>query len=140
MEGQRVGQPAEWSWYGMTDEEAQPYEIFVESFGACPVIRLTGEFDLRAAPDLREALVGVLEAPDAEGKPVLVDMEELSFLDSTIISVLLSAEQLAQRKSRRVSLVSVPDHVSRIFGVTGIEGVLRSYPTKDDAVAAGSGK
>lgn len=126
----------------MTDPE-HLYEIETDSFSGSPVVRLLGEFDLRSAPDLREALVGAIR-PEPEGREgekggagvrpvVLVDMEGLTFLDSTIISVLLSAEQHAQQSGGELRLASVPAHVSRILGMTGIDAVLPSYPTLAEA-------
>jgi anti-anti-sigma factor len=128
----------------MTDQPAL-YEISIDSFATLPVVRLVGEFDLRAAPDLRESLVGVLdpepergadEAPNGRVGAVLIDMEGLRFLDSTIISVLLSADQLAQEKGRQVRFAAVPSNVARIFGVTGIEGVLKTYSSLEEAARA----
>lgn len=116
--------------------DSHGYSIVPGSHDGCEVLALAGELDLNAAPDLREAFLAALEDGRSSG-PVLVDMTELQFLDSTIISVLLSAVQRAQQQDRQVRLVAVPPHVARILGVTGLEDVLRSYPDLDAAASAG---
>jgi len=111
------------------------YSIDLASHDGLQLLRLNGEFDLRAAPDLREAILDALGAESASG-PLLVDMSGLDFLDSTIISVLLTAVQRGQEMGRQLRLAGVAPHVSRILGVTGIESVLPSYPTLEEAASA----
>jgi anti-sigma B factor antagonist len=104
------------------------YEIHHEQGSVPPCLRLSGEMDLRAASDLREHLLRAL----AEGHGNLVlDLAELSFIDSTIISVLIMARKRAVTLNGEVRLRNVPGRIQRILTITGIDSL---FPT-DDAVS-----
>jgi anti-sigma B factor antagonist len=121
-------------------EPAEPgYSIERGSHAELQLLRLRGEFDLRAAPDLREAIVEALDAGGASG-PLLVDMAGLDFLDSTIISVLLAGVKRAKEAGRDLRLAGLAPQVARILGVTGIDSVLPSYATVEEAASAPPGR
>src|SRR5258706_10631574 len=80
-------------------------------------IRLAGELDLACAHELREALRGL------EGDAVL-DCSELSFVDSTGLSVLLGAHRRFEAEGDRLRLVGVSQRVRRTLHVAGLDHVL----------------
>jgi anti-sigma B factor antagonist len=85
-----------------------------------PCLKLAGEMDLRAATDLREALLKALA--DGDGS-VLLDLTSLSFIDSTIISVLIMARKRADTSNGQVRLRNVPGRIQRILAITGIDSL-----------------
>ncbi|MHB1988498.1 MAG: STAS domain-containing protein [Acidimicrobiales bacterium] len=88
--------------------------------GSVPVLRLGGEMDLRAATELRGAL---LQALTDGGGSVLLDLTELTFMDSTIISVLIMARKRAETASGEVRLRNVAGRIQRILSITGIDSL-----------------
>ncbi len=98
-------------------EEPVGYSIRRRDGADPPELALEGELDLRAASELREAL---LEALSESGGHVALDMTALSFLDSTIISVLIMAKKRAEAAGGEVRLRNVSDRVKRTFSITGI--------------------
>ncbi|HLI43190.1 MAG TPA: STAS domain-containing protein [Acidimicrobiales bacterium] len=103
------------------------FEIHHEQGSVPPCLRLSGEMDLRAATDLREELLKAL----AEGHGnVVLDLAELSFIDSTIISVLIMARKRAGTLDGEVRLRNVPGRIQRILTITGIDSLFST----DDAV------
>ena len=80
-------------------------------------IRLAGELDLACAHELREALRGI------DGDAVL-DCSELSFIDSTGLSVLLGGHRRFEAEGNRLQLVGVTQAVHRTLQVAGIDQVL----------------
>lgn len=78
------------------------------------VISVAGEVDLACAPRMLEAIL-------AAGPEVLVDMSEVTFMDSTGISVLVEARNTltAGGGSLKVSAVSGP--VQRVLAMTGMD-------------------
>jgi anti-sigma B factor antagonist len=113
----------------MTDEvlpgeEPIGFSIAREDGDHPPTVRLEGELDLRAATELREE---ILRALSDGGGSVRLDMTRLSFLDSTIISVLIMAKRRAEQAGGEVTLRNVPARVKRVFSITGIDEL---FPTE----------
>jgi anti-anti-sigma factor len=80
-------------------------------------VRVAGEVDLACAHRLRAALRGLT------GDAVL-DCSELSFIDSTGLSVLLGAHRRFEAEGRRLRLVGVSPAVHRTLHVAGLDRVL----------------
>lgn len=103
-------------------EEPVAYAITWRPESGVPALYLSGELDLRAATELREELLRAL----GEGSgSVILDMGELAFLDSTIISVLIMAKKRAETAGGEVRLRRVPDRVRRVFSITGIDSLFQ---------------
>ena len=79
------------------------------------LLTLRGELDLATVPMLEEAL----QRAERTHELVVVDLRELTFLDSTGLHVLISAEQRARRSSARLVIVQGPPQVRRLLELTG---------------------
>jgi anti-sigma B factor antagonist len=96
------------------------------------VIRLQGESDAYVAPRIRSDLEGALGGPT----PVVVDLSQATFIDSTVVGILLeglaSSEQL-----ERPLLLLLPDdsapEVHRLFELTGLASLLPVVRSWDEA-------
>jgi anti-sigma B factor antagonist len=80
-------------------------------------VDLWGELDLAGSPELREALV---EASGRPGADVTVDAVRLTFLDSTGISVLVSACKRIRAEGGTFRLRNVSGVVRRVLEVSGL--------------------
>lgn len=89
------------------------------------VLTLSGELDLTAIDQFRDLLTTALRA-----NPVVdVDLARLTFLDSTILSVLVTAYQDATAAGGTLNLINPAGHVRRVLTVTGILPLLSPPPT-----------
>jgi anti-sigma B factor antagonist len=89
-----------------------------ERAGQMHTIRAGGELDMFAAPALRDALAGALDA----GAPrVLVDLAEVTFVDSTTIGVLAAASKQLREAGSRLCLRCTNRNVLRTFEIAGID-------------------
>jgi anti-anti-sigma factor len=86
------------------------------------VIRLHGELDIDAAPDLERALLRSRPA----GQRVVLDLSELQFMDSTGLRVLLRARAAAEEGHWEIFLRDVPSNIRRLFDMTGVHEALPS--------------
>jgi anti-anti-sigma factor len=86
------------------------------------VIRLRGELDIDAAPDLERALLRSRPA----GQRVMLDLSELKFMDSTGLRVLLRARAAAEEGRWEIFLRDVPSNIQRLFDMTGVHEALPS--------------
>jgi anti-anti-sigma factor len=84
------------------------------------VVRETGSLDLGQAARVREALQSAFTASDAD---VSVDLTEVDFVDSVMLSVFITAHKRFAASGRHVSFVVPPD-LLRVFELTGLVGVL----------------
>ncbi|MBJ7329146.1 MAG: STAS domain-containing protein [Solirubrobacteraceae bacterium] len=96
------------------------------------LVVLSGELDLFSAPRLRN----VLEAACADGKPVCVDLAEVPFLDTTALAALLSARRAARDRRAPFVVAAAGTAVARILDQAGLGELLRSFPTRAEALAA----
>ena len=81
-------------------------------------LALTGELDLSTVGKVQEELRRV----EASGPPVLVlDLSKLTFLDSTGLRCLVTADERGREAGRRVVIVRGPDPVQRVFAITRLE-------------------
>ncbi|MET7682115.1 STAS domain-containing protein [Streptomyces sp. NPDC005423] len=98
-----------------------------------PVIELAGDLDHDSAPRVRAVLPGLVIAP---GGQLVVDLAGLTFCDSSGITVLIAARNRALEAEASIVLSAVPDRVSRIFRIVGLEQIFPTHPTAEAAVAA----
>jgi anti-sigma B factor antagonist len=110
--------------FGLTDESVGAHEH---------VVALSGEVDAHSAPRLGSRLFGLAE----EGKTrVVVDLSEVTFMDSTGIGVLLNALRHFSLRHARMVLVCPTERMLRPFQVTGLVGRLTIFDSRERALAA----
>ncbi|MFB8029333.1 MULTISPECIES: STAS domain-containing protein [unclassified Streptomyces] len=97
---------------------------------AGPVIEFAGELDHHTAPEVRDALLGLNLRP---GQQLVLDLTEITFCDSSGISVLIAARNHALACDASIALAGVPERVARIFRIVGLDHV---FPTHRTAQAA----
>ena len=81
------------------------------------VVALEGEIDLSTAP---EAERRIAEAESAGPERLVVDLREVTFMDSSGLRVLLTAHKRALEAGRGFALVPGGDAVRRLLDVTGL--------------------
>jgi anti-sigma B factor antagonist len=109
--------------------------IAVERQDAVAVVAVSGEHDVFTAPSLRAAVNEPLE----RGEPVVVDLTAATFIDSSILAVLLGG--LRRAREGKVGFAVVLDDaadspVRRILDVTGLVPVFPIREGRALAVAA----
>jgi anti-sigma B factor antagonist len=98
-----------------------------------PAFAVRGDVDLAAAPDLEAALEAAVR--DSVGA-LLVDLTDVSFIDSTGLQVLLRTRGLLGREDRALALVCPHGPVRRVFELAGVSDVFALYATREAAAAA----
>ncbi len=97
--------------------DVDPLQIDVSRNDEAIVIVLEGELDVSIAPMLQHVL---LEAAQSGANRVLCDVEKLQYLDSTGISVFVSAQKRLRLGERDLVLVRPNERFVRLLGVTGL--------------------
>lgn len=102
------------------------------------MITLRGESDAFAAPRVRSDLATALGTE----APLLVDLTQATFIDSTIVAVLLEGLANCEKLERPLVLLLPDDaapEVHRLFEITGLAGLLpvvRSWDEAADRIGA----
>ncbi|MGI5211424.1 STAS domain-containing protein [Plantactinospora sp. CA-290183] len=106
--------------------------VRTEQRGEMAVVSVGGELDMATAPQLQDQITDLLE----KGQTRLVfDLSDLTFCDSTGLSVFVRARNSADEAGGVVRLAAPRRGVLRILEVSGLVEVLQTYPTVDEAVA-----
>ena len=97
------------------------------------VVTVAGEVDVYTAAQLRTAL----DEEIASGRSQLVvDLDAVSFLDSTGLGVLVGRLKLVRNHSGWLRIVCSNDRILRVFRITGLDKVFGIHPTLDEALTA----
>jgi anti-anti-sigma factor len=93
-------------------------EVTTQDSGGHVTVSLKGELDLSSVGKVEAELKRV----EAHGPSLLVlDLSQLSFLDSTGLRAVVTADERARSDGRRFVIVRGPDAVQRVFSITRLE-------------------
>jgi anti-sigma B factor antagonist len=84
------------------------------------VVRVGGEFDVAVAADVAAIVDELLDAGFAR---IVVDLRDLTFMDSAAVHALVSAHRSAERRGCALSLVRGPGHVHRVLELTATDSL-----------------
>lgn len=110
-------------------------EIRVEKpEGGPAVLTVHGEHDLHTAPEMRRRIDELLEA----GEPIVVDLSPATFIDSSILGVLLDGRRRANEAEIGFTVAQADGAVavSRVLQVTGLRTELPVHETLEQALSA----
>lgn len=100
------------------------------------ILKVGGEIDVYSAPNLREALINLVN----DGKyHIVVDMENVDFLDSTGLGVLVGGLKRVRAHQGSLGLVCDKERILKIFRITGLTKVFAIYSSVDEAVSEEQG-
>jgi anti-anti-sigma factor len=111
------------------------FECSVDTRADVAHVSLAGELDLAASGKLDDLLGGL---QNGAGITVVVDMRELTFIDSTGLRTVLAANKRSRENGSRLLLVRGPKSVQQTFAITGLDKhlVFIDDPSRlDDAVS-----
>jgi anti-sigma B factor antagonist len=100
------------------------------------VVDVKGEVDLFTAPKLREHVVGLVEE---DKRQIVVNLEDVDFMDSTGLGVLVGALKRLKEKDGQLALVCSQGSVLRVLTVTGLNKVFAIFDSVEEATTADKG-
>lgn len=97
------------------------------------VLAIAGEVDLHRSPEVKERLNPLIE----QKRPsVVVDLSEVSYIDSSGLALLIEAMQRVQSYGGKLALCGIRENVKAIFEIARLDQVFRIFP---DVSAARAG-
>jgi len=100
-------------------------EYSIEAKGRFTVIALEGEIDLYFSPQARDVILKCLHEKHA----VLIDLSQVSYLDSSGVASLVEGYQLAKRDGLDFALVGVGPAAMQVFQLARLDRVFPIYDT-----------
>jgi anti-anti-sigma factor len=102
------------------DVDVMPDRAFVR-------VRPVGEVDLSTSPDLRAQLDQLW---DSGWTDIVVDLRDVTFMDSSGVHVLLDHHRRAARGGMSFAIIDGAPSVSRLLSLTGLDALL-TYASVD---------
>jgi anti-sigma B factor antagonist len=103
--------------------------------GEVAVLSVRGEIDLNTAPVLLEILLPALERG---GGRVVVDLSEVTFMDSAGVHLLLNTARRLKPQNRPLAIACCEGaQVHRLLALLGLLDIVAVHRSREDAVTAG---
>jgi anti-sigma B factor antagonist len=96
---------------------SQTFECAVRESGRNAAwIRVSGELDIATGTQLEQTLREAL----GSARLVVVDLRQLTFMDSTGVHLMIEADARARRSAQRLVRVRGPEQIDRLFDLVGL--------------------
>jgi anti-sigma B factor antagonist len=95
------------------------------------VLSVSGEIDMATAPSLRERLHALLAEDRSH---LVVDLDDVGFLDSTALGVLVGVLKRARTEGGEVRIASTQPRVRKVFEITRLDSAFDLFDSVDEAV------
>ncbi|MFI8265765.1 MULTISPECIES: STAS domain-containing protein [unclassified Streptomyces] len=103
-------------------------DIDVEVHGGATVVRPHGEMDISRADHFRQVLLSALSGKGPT-HDLVVDLQHLSFCDSSGLNALLAARTVAASESSQNLYLAAPrEQFMRLLKITGVEDLFTIEP------------
>ena len=103
-----------------------------EKLGHVLVLNLAGDIDLTGAKLFRERIVQVLDRGE---QALLIDFTDVTYINSTGLSVLILAAKRLGGSNGKLALTGVTDSIQRVLKITGLTSLFAILPTRVEALA-----
>jgi anti-sigma B factor antagonist len=83
-------------------------------------IKLSGEMDINSSDEEKQELQDIIDQNRAD---IEIDCEELSYIDSTGIGVLIGILKKIKKSDKKIVLKNTKDNIRRLFNITGLDKI-----------------
>jgi anti-sigma B factor antagonist len=92
------------------------------------LVALDGEIDMHSSPAAREAILSALRG----GRPVLIDLSAVTYIDSSGVANLVEGYQLARRQQIPFALLGVSEAAGSVLRLARLDKVFPIYASIAD--------
>jgi anti-sigma B factor antagonist len=111
-----------------TRDDPQPFSCRTETLdGGETLVHAAGELDVHTCSEFQQA---VNDAQARHPGHLVIDLSEVTFMDSTALGVLV---MLQRSMSRPLDVVVTQQHLRRVLVITGLDSVFALHDTVDEA-------
>ncbi len=117
-------------------KEIGPMGISTEREGATLIAKTEGRVDGANAREFQDALE---EAIDPADRAVILDLENLSYISSAGLRVILLTAKTLRKQDASLSVCSLSEPIRQVFEISGFDKIIPIHASQAEAVAAVSG-
>jgi anti-sigma B factor antagonist len=95
------------------------------------IFKLNGNLNSNTSPELEDK---IFEAIKNESKNMILDFEDLDYISSAGLRVIMKAAKNLKQSEGMIVLCSMQDYVKEVFEIAGFDAYLPIFSTMDDAL------
>jgi anti-sigma B factor antagonist len=95
--------------------------VDVSTRSAQCIITVSGDVDIEVSERLGTAGVAAVEAADSSCELIVVDLTDVTFIDSSGLAALVAISNAATTRGSAVRLRGVPPQTAKILKITGLD-------------------
>lgn len=96
------------------------------------ILDVSGEIDVYTAPRFKEVVNGVIASGQNH---LIVNMENVTYMDSSGFGTLLSATKRLRPEGGTVNLVKCNNPITRMLRITRLDTIFGTFLSEDEAIA-----
>ena len=96
------------------------------------VVAFEGDVDLQSSPEARKVLLETV----GKGLPIMVDLSQVGYIDSSGVASLVESFQAARKAGQDLILISVSEGAKRVLELARLDKVFTICDTLEDGIAA----
>ncbi len=97
------------------------------------VVDLNGEIDVYTSPKVKEAITELI---DQGHYALIINLENVRYIDSTGLGVLIGGLKRVREHSGTVNLICTNPQIKKIFDITGLVKIFGIYDSEAAAIEA----
>jgi|SRR5436305_2599264 len=105
-----------------TPHKGHERQVVLTWDGNRAVLHLAGDLDVATAPQLRACVAAFFER--TPGAALVIDLAEVTFVDSTTLGVLVGAIRMSEQTGSSVVIRNQAPSIQRVFELTGLDRLL----------------
>ncbi len=94
------------------------------------LLSIQGEIDVYTSPKVKEAINALI---DQNKYSIIVNLEEVRYIDSTGLGVLIGALKKLREHNGNINLVCSNPQIKKIFQITGLVKIFGIYKSEEEA-------
>ncbi len=106
--------------------------VTFESIGNKLVIRINGDIDHHTCEAIRQRIDNEISKKNPKG--IIFDMENVGFMDSSGIGVIIGRFKQISEKGGATSMINVKPQIRRVYEICGLQKIIGVYDSLERAV------
>ena len=107
--------------------------IETSDLGGIKLVTVHGDIDVYSSPKVKDALYEII---DKEAYRIVINLEDIRYIDSTGLGVLIGALKKVKGSEGNITIVCSNPQIKKVFTITGLVKIFGIYPNNDEAVNA----
>jgi len=106
-------------------------EIIEKKQDDIQIFKINGRLDSNTSPELEDKIFGAIKN---ESLNMIIDFEDLDYISSAGLRIILKASKTLKRSEGSIVLCSMQDYVKEVFEIAGFDAFLPIATQMDDAL------